>query len=351
MPDVTPLRVCALSLSLALAASPLLAQRSTIRRIIREKAPELSGTVLVARNGKTLFHESFGLANRQFGVPNANDTRFKIASITKLFTSVITLQLLEEGKLALDVPVSKYLPGCVDVTAHQLLNHTSGLTDIARVASKEEAIRKGIEAYQRPHTVEELVARHCGAPLAGQGTFNYNNGDYILLGRIIEVIEGQPFEAVLARRILTPLKMNDTGMLKQHQVVPRLASTYFHREEGGPLANDLPVYDENWFAAGAMYATAGDLRAFAEALYGGRLLEKETLALLLKPGLDRYGYGVWVYSDDFGTSVMRPGQIMGANSVLYRVLEAGLTVIVLSNTDSSNPDALGMEISRALAAH
>jgi D-alanyl-D-alanine carboxypeptidase len=132
---------------LAPMATGALAQ--TIRKVIRTNAPRLSGTVLVARHGKPIYRESFGLANRAFDVPNTSDTRFRIASITKLFTSAIALQLHDEGKLALDVPLVTYLPSCSGalgshVTIHQLLNHTSGMADVTGIKSKEDAIRNGI---------------------------------------------------------------------------------------------------------------------------------------------------------------------------------------------------------------
>lgn len=358
-----PLLGCVLGASLiasALSVPPTVqAHTADINRVIRLHAAQFSGTILVAKKGKPIFHESFGLASRQFDVPNANRTRFKIASITKLFTSVITLRLHEEGKLSLHTPIAAYLPGCAgqvgsNVTVHQLLTHTSGMKDVVAVKSKEDAVRNGIDLYQRPYTVNDILMKFCDAPLENRPgtTFSYNNGDYIVLGKIIEALEGEAFEKVLRRRVLQPLQMHDSGMIYQHQVVTRLANTYFTRDtESGVLSNDLPVYDENWYAAGAMYSTAMDLREFSDALFGGRLLKGETLALLMQPGRDDYGYGVWVRENSFAgrkvTTVMRPGQIMGANTVLYRVVQAGLTVIVLSNTDTSNVDGLAREVSKA----
>jgi len=95
-----------------------------------------------------------------------------------------------------------------------------------------------------------------------------------------------------------------------------------------------------------------DLRSFSEALFGGRLLKSESLAAMMRPGLDEYGYGVWIYRDEIGghkyTTVMRPGQIMGTNCVLYHVVEPSLTIIALSNTDRSNVDALALAITKAV---
>ena len=356
---ILPVCACAgLLLSIAPAVSPATAQSAAIAAVIRSRAAQFSGTVLVSRQGKTVFQESFGLANRQFDVPNTNATRYKIASITKFFTSVVAMQLVDEGKLALRSPIVTYLPVCggdlgTRATVHQLLNHTSGMKDVVAVKSKEDGVRNGIDLYQRPYTVDAILMKYCSAaPDNAPGTaFNYNNGDYIVLGRIIEAIERQPFEAVLKRRILEPLGLDDSGMLFQHRIVPRLANTYFTREDGArELSNDLPVYDENWYAAGAMYSTAVDLRDFAEAVFAGSLLHEKTRALLLTPGLDDYGYGVWVREDTLAgrkvTTVTRPGQIMGANTVIYRVVQEGLTVIVLSNTDTSDVDTLAREISK-----
>lgn len=340
---------------LVVVALTALSQRADVGAVVKKHAPELSGTILVTRNGQTLFHESYGVADRSFEIANTNATRYRIASITKLFTSVLALQLHEEGKLALDRPVSAYLPGCGDATIHQLLTHTSGLADVVALKSKEDAIRNGIELFQRPYTAEQIAAKYCAAPRAHDpGTkFFYNNGDYVLLGRVIEVLERAPFATVLQRRILQPLALRDTAMLAQQDIVRRLARPYFVRDDAsGTLTHDMPVYDENWFAAGAMYSTSGDLQKFADALFGARLLKPATLARLTTPGLDEHAYGLWIYKDDIGgrtyTSAMRPGQIMGTNAVLYRVLEANLTIVILGNTDRANVDALAFAIAKAL---
>ncbi len=116
----------------------------------------------------------------------------------------------------------------------------------------------------------------------------------------------------------------------------------------GELGSNVTVHQLLNHTSGMKDVVAG---AFSDALFGGRLLKRETLALLLQPGLDDYGYGVWVREDSLAgrkfKTVTRPGQIMGANTVLYRVVQAGLTVIVLSNTDISNVDAHAREVSKA----
>lgn len=354
--------ICLSTLLLCWSSAHLSGQSDAerVRNVLRAKAPDFSGTVLVSKEGRTILHEGFGLANRQFDVPNSVTTRFRIASITKLLTSVIVLQLHDEGKVDLLKSIGNFLPACRGevgsrVTLTQLLNHTSGLKDLVAIKSKEDAIRNGMDLYQRPYSLDAIAEKYCASPLErtpGAG-FLYNNGDYILLGQLVEQVEQEPFGSVLTRRILRPLAMVDSGPLNQGAIVPALASAYFTRDDAsGALSNDLPVYDENWGAAGAMYSTTADLRTFADALFGGRLLKPQTLQRLMQPGLDDYGFGAWIYRDDIGgrryTTVMRPGQIMGTNTVVYRVVEAGLTIVLLSNTDKSNVDAVAFDISKVL---
>ena len=102
--------------------------------------------------------------------------------------------------------------------------------------------------------------------------FDYNNGDYVILGKIIEKLTGKPYEDVLKERILSPLGMTGSGILHQRDIVSNLADTYFYRDDIKTLVPDLPAYPENWYAAGAMYSTLADLRTFSNALFGGKLV-------------------------------------------------------------------------------
>ena len=321
---------------------------------------DFNGTLLVQDGGRDLYHGSFGVAERAFGTPADTTTRFRVASITKLFTSVLILQLHQEGKLHVDSTISKYLPdypggGADRVTLHQLLNHTSGLAQYDGETSFQQAVDNGIERYQKPHTVAALLARCCSGPLARDpGTaFEYNNADYIVLGVIIERVTGRPYAEVLAERILRPLGMDDTGVLRQDTILPRLASTYFFRPDNHTLITDLPVYMENWYAAGAMYSTTRDLATFADALFGSdRLIGEEARTRLLTPALDEYGYGVWSYEfERNGTRhrvAKRPGSIMGANTVLYRLLDRGATIVILGNTNLADQDVFAQRIANVL---
>jgi D-alanyl-D-alanine carboxypeptidase len=337
------------------------AQSQTLETTIRDYAREhnFNGTILVQHKDKKIYQQSFGTANRAFNIPIENETRFRIASITKAFTAVLILQLYEQGKLDLHAPIKAYLPdytgeGAGRVTIHNLLNHTSGIQNIDTIKTYEEAVRNGMEVYQLPHTSAELLAKYCSGKLVHEvgKIFDYNNADYIILGKVIEKITAKTYEEVLKERILNPLGMTESGMLYQQDVIRNLASTYLKTDETKPLINDLPVYFENWYSAGGMYSTTADLLKFSNALYGSKLLKPETLSLMLKSGLDNYGYGLWIDSIEIRGKqyriAHRPGSIMGANVVLLRFLNEDLTIVILSNTNATDIDAFSFLIGRAL---
>jgi CubicO group peptidase (beta-lactamase class C family) len=337
----------------------VLAQPATPDSFVAAYAKEhnFNGSILIQKKGKIVLARSFGLANLPFKVPNTNQTKYKIASITKVFTSVLILQLEEQGKIDLMKPIGVYLrdytgEGADKVTIHQLLNHTSGLANFDTVTDVETAIKSGIPVYQTPYTSDELLAKFCSGKLANVPgkVFDYNNGDYIVLGKILERIYGSPYEQVLRDKILQPLRMENTGLLHQSDIVDGLADTYFFRDDLKVMVNDLPVYPENWYAAGAMYSTVNDVLTFSNALFGAKLIKEETLALLFKPGLDDYGYGLWAYDTKINGKthrvVKRPGQIMGAQSQLYRFLDEDVTIIILSNTGTTDLDEFVAEIGK-----
>jgi D-alanyl-D-alanine carboxypeptidase len=348
-----------IALLAALIGSPAAAGRTSpaletaIGAIARER--DFSGTILVSDRGRIAYRKSFGLADRAFGVPASASTRYKIASITKLFTSVLVLQLNDEGKLDLHARAEAYLPELHGrpagaVTIDQLLHHTSGLAQWDDVASYQEAFAKGVERYQRPLPPAELLKLCCLGPLAAApgARFDYNNADYFVLGRIVERLSGRSFEAALSERILSPLHLGSTGMLHWDEIVPRLAPTYFYRDDTHVLINDMPVYYENWYAAAGMYSTADDLLAFADALFGGKLIEPAALERMLKAGADDYGYGLWSYDVVRGGRTYRvakrPGQVMGANSVLYRLLDRPATIVILANSNRADLDVFAQRI-------
>lgn len=358
------LLTAALSCAVTLHATFIQAQTTSLETTIQEyvKAHNFDGTILIQKHGKRIYRKSFGIADRAFNIPVKNDTKFKIASITKAFTAVLILQFYEQGKLDLDQPIQTYLPdysgeGATRVKIHNLLNHTSGMPNIDQgLTNYDESRRKGIDHYQNVYTTDELIRKFCSGKLVHEPgkVFDYNNAEYMILGKIIEKLTGKPYDQVLKEQILEPLGMRDSSLLHQTDIVPRLAPTYFQREGAKTLENEMPTYIENWYAAGAMYSTAADLLKFANALFGAKLLKLETLNRMLTPGLNNYGYGVWIAYWDLGNgkkirAVERPGGIIGANGVLFHILNKDTTIIILSNTNRTDLDDFPLQIAKVLS--
>lgn len=321
---------------------------------------DFQGTVLVARNGALIYQESFGLANRPFAVKNTPDTRYRVASITKAFTAVIALQLVEEGKLDLKESIKTYLPdfegeGAQTISLHDLLHHTSGLPNPDHATrTYEESLQKGLPQYETLQPPNAFVKRFCTGKLTHPvgAAFDYNNCDFIVLGEIISRVTGHSYEEILEQRILKPLHMDNSGIAHQASIIPRLANTYFSPGPNQPWRNDLAMYStENLSAAGAMYSTAGDLLLFAHALFSGRLLHQDSLNEMMTPGLESYGDGIWVRQYEIAgrkrQAMERYGTSAGANVLLTVFPQDKVTIILLGNTNGINLGEFRLAIARA----
>jgi CubicO group peptidase (beta-lactamase class C family) len=337
-------------LLLTILAAPISGQPQVNYDFIKTYALEhhFSGTIHIQKGEAVQFHESYGFANLQFRVPNTPEIRYKIASITKLFTSVLIMQLNEQGKIDLNSSIKNYLPdyggqGAEKITIRHLLNHTSGLPYVGP-SSKEDALENGIPELQLPHSVDKLISEYYSRDLVNEpgSSFSYSNGEYLILGRIIERIYQKSFAEVLSQQILEPMDMQDSGLLFQYQVIDNLADSYFTMNDSSGLVNDLPVYIENWYSAGAMFSTCADLQKFSRALYSGKLLKQESMEQLLVPGLDQYGFGIWVYDQEVKNRqykvYKRPGDIMGSRTQFVYLPELDLSIIMLANPDAADLD-------------
>ncbi|RKO68332.1 class A beta-lactamase-related serine hydrolase [Sphingobacterium puteale] len=331
----------------------LIAQEASLKSFIQSYATKNSfdGTILIQQDTAIIYHESFGIADRRFNLPINKETIYNIASITKAFTAVLILQLVEQGKLDLNKPFKTYLPEYPDqvsqkVTTNQLLNHSSGIVLIDTVSSVENAMKYGLGIFQTPRNSDQMLKSFWDKPLVNEpGTkFNYNNADYIILGKIIEKIYGKTYEEVLSEKILKPLGTRCSGLAQEKDIIKNLASTYFRDNNSTVFINNIPMFIENWYAAGAMYSSPEDLLKFSNALFGLKLIRKKSLDLMLTPGLDNYGFGVWVNGQGNDRRMERYGQIMGINAVWMKFLNRPITIIILSNTNVANLGELALGI-------
>lgn len=184
-----------------------------------------NGTVLVATNGKIDFIKGIGIANRQSDNIIKADSKFKILSITKTFTAVLILQLYEEGKLDLKATFGTYFPNYNGdakdkVTIENLLTYSSGIPNLAE--------KLDLKTYQLPLSIDDYIDTYCSNKLdAIPGKKSaYNNGDYIILHKIIENVTGKSFEKNLEEKILKPLQMQNSYMLKSTDIISGLVDSY-----------------------------------------------------------------------------------------------------------------------------
>lgn len=317
------------------------AQSPAIKKMVETYAAQhdFNGTVLIQKDSKTVYHKSFGVAERAFNSPLTNQTRYQVCSFTKTFTAVLVLQLVEQGKIDLQKKIIDYLPeyrgeGGKRVSIHQLLNHTSGMKN-TDTAKDENFLKYGLGFYHRPYQLKEIVDNFCSNPLVNEpGTkFDYNNGEYMILGRILEVMYNSSYEEILDRQILTPVGMRNSGLLSHYKLIPGLAIPYYKDKALDHLIPNIPLYVEDFSAAGAMYSCTSDMMMFNNALFSHRLIKKESLQQLLTPGLDGYGYSVWIRGQEQYRRMERYGRIQGANGVWFHYLKNGLSIIILSNTN------------------
>jgi D-alanyl-D-alanine carboxypeptidase len=300
---------------------------------------QFSGVVLLAQNGQVFYQQAVGQARAAQAMQV--HTPMRLASITKAFTAVLVMQLVEAGKLTTASSIAEVLPAleikrAKQITVDHLLLHTSGLP------SEPDAL------YATPLAAQDMVRRSVAQGKYGRrGRFHYCNLDYMILGLMVEKLTGQPWAEALQARILTPLGMTETGVA--YQDMETLAQGYLSREHEGQvtLRPEPSFHIENFHAAGAMYGTAADLLKFDQALYADQLLQPETIAQMYTshPELGYVAYGSWVYDYYFLPSsprlVERRGKILGFNHVFIRMPELNKTLIILSNNDRFDSDTFG----------
>jgi CubicO group peptidase (beta-lactamase class C family) len=319
------------------------------------KYGKFNGSVLVAEKGNVIYKKGFGLADMEWNIPNQPDTKYRLGSITKQFTSMLIMQLFEQGKLKLDVPVSTYLPdypkknGDV-ITIHHLLTHSSGIPNMTSFPKFSKDISRN--SYS-PLQLVNLFADSTLQFKPGERN-EYSNSGYILLGYIIEKVTGKSYERALQENIFTPLHMMNTGYDHSEPLLKNRAHGYEKSGWTYVNANFIDMSVPN--AAGALYSTVEDLSLWDQALYNNQLLQKENRDLLftkhIQAGGGHYGYGWDIDEMPIGNTAERietighGGGIDGFNTQLTRIPSDKSFIVLLNNTGR----APLYEMTKAIAA-
>jgi CubicO group peptidase (beta-lactamase class C family) len=302
-----------------------------------EKEHHLSGAVLVSQDGHVLFERAYGFASRQLNVPNVLETKFHIASVTKMFIAMAALVLSEHGQISLQEKPGRYLPELAgldqNITLHHLLTHTSGLQDIYDVPNVR------LEMQKLKHEGGDLLSylvKLSQVFRPGEG-WSYSCTGYILMGYLLEQVTGLSFDELMKRYVLMPLGMTNTGLDRPRRINPGRATGYT-MENGEIVHADtdrLSMFEE---APGELYSTVLDLKKWCDAMFACPLVAPQTLQLMFTPHAPidpsggkpwQYGYG-WFLGSEFR---MIGGGTEGFCSVIKQYPEQKASLIVLLNSD------------------
>ena len=310
-----------------------------------EEYGKFNGSVLVSDQGKVIYKKGFGMANMEWDIPNQPNTKHRLGSITKQFTAMLILQLVAEGKLDLQAPITTYLPDYPKasgdiITSHHLLTHTSGIPNYTAFPKFME------DESRKPYTPEEFVKTFADKALdftPGE-KFSYSNSGYFLLGVLVEKLSGKSYEQMLQDKILTPLNMKDTGYDNHGDILKNRATGY--EKSGRDYMNSSYLDMSIPYAAGSMYSTVEDLYKWDQALYTTNILPKEYMTMYFKPyipafGNVHYAYG-WIVgyakigkSTDSIYAIEHGGGINGFNTNISRTTSNNSLIVLLNNTDGA----------------
>ena len=319
---------------------------------------DFTGSLAVRKNGQLLYQACRGYANRSEFIPKSLHTRYQLATVSKVFTAVVILQLVEEGRLRVEDRLLALLPDLSltwvspDVTVHSLLTHTSGVPDYfdESVMDDYSALWKDrpIHTMRQPADFLPLMAKS-PVQFAPGTAFRYNNGGFVLLALVVEKLTGLPFARACEERVFRKAGMHDAGYFHVDRMPSRCATGYREKEDGW-VSNlfDLPPVGGG---DGGAWCGTDDLFQFWEALANGTLLGLPLVSRMMHPHTeepdgDAYGYGVWLKEMGGHHAWFLQGCDPGVSAVSLMDPVRGISFSVLGNTERAAWDVSGELIRR-----
>ncbi|MGW1545024.1 serine hydrolase domain-containing protein [Streptomyces sp. NPDC002309] len=288
-----------------------------------------------------------GVRDRVSGAPMDIHARFRIGSVSKTFSAVVLLQLAEEGRLRLDRPVNRYLPGLLPddrITVRHLLTHRSGLPDYTEAMFEQtvpgfEAVRNRVFSHQ------ELLDLSLAAPPTTEpgAAYKYSNTNFVVVGMLIESLTGRPVADAYQRRIIKPLGLRQTSYVHPDTRIKGLrVRGYLHPDEAGAPLVDSTEQTVSWAqSAGAVISSPTDLNTFTGALLRGRLLSPATLEAMTTvtptdtTGTRFYGLGLRRYDLTCGTKVYgHTGTVQGYYTYAFSTRDGRRSLSAMANTSN-----------------
>jgi len=330
------------ALNLVINQQPLPSEKaSKLQQLLENsrKQQNIPGLVMYISTPNGTWTQASGKAIVETGIPMETSARFRIASITKTFVSVVVLQLAQEGKLQLDDAINKFLPKEIiaqlpnsnQITIKQLLNHTSGLANYLTPEFYAETRKNPTRNWTAPEAIKYAYnLPPVGTP--GQ-RFEYADTNYILLELIVEKITNSTLTKEIRSRILTPLNMKDTFMEVREPIPGGFANGY--RKVNGSLTNVTQLDEGNGLGDGGLISTAADLAKFIHGLLAeGKLLSPESLQQMLTFFKnDNYGLGIASNKTGWGQLLGHSGATTGFRAEMYYLPNRDVTVVLLGNNE------------------
>jgi D-alanyl-D-alanine carboxypeptidase len=323
---------------------------SMAHELVRGGAP---GAIVYVRTPTATRAGVAGFADRDAHVLMRAADRFRIASVSKAFVSVLILQLEAEGKLDIDDPVAKYLPDVVPngaaITLRELMNHTSGLFNYTDDAA---FVNDPIANFSRAWTPSELLALAFAHPpnFAPGANWSYSNTNYIVLGLVVEAMTKKPLGDVLQERIFTPLALTSTSFPMTIELAPDLVHGYV-KLPGSPLIDiSAGLNPSSGWAAGGIVSTTRDVTAFYRALFTGKLLAAAQLAELetATQNSGTYGLGIFGTFAACGRAFTHPGDFLGWQNIAYSTANGKRQAVVVVNVNFDDYNRLEALAEKAL---
>lgn len=305
--------------------------------------------ILVSRHGQIIYKKAFGSANLQLNVPISTNMVFNIASITKQFTAVAILQLVEQGKISLQDSLQKFVPAYPSkgfvITIENLLTHTSGIKDYMQIDFQNQYMERW------DFMPKQLIDSFKSYPLEfAPGTkFSYSNSGYYLLGYIIEKVSGKKYQTYIQENLLKPLGLTHTYFDRGGIIIPKRVNGY--RKDDSGLKNEDFWSPTIEYSAGGLISNVGDLLKWHNGLYSYQILRKENLEKAficyhLKDGTETgYGYGWFLKSSNGIKSIEHEGGIIGfkSNEIFYPAED--VFIAILCNSGAAPIDEISIKVS------
>ncbi|MDX1479756.1 MAG: serine hydrolase domain-containing protein [Saprospiraceae bacterium] len=301
-----------------------------------------AGVVLISRAGEVVYHHAFGQADAESGVEHTPASVFQIASVSKPFTATAVMALVEEGKLALADPLSKFVPDHTRgdaITLHHLLTHTSGIPNV-----------NGLPVYhaleQQTNDLPGLITHFKHLPLRFEPgeRYGYSNSNYNLLAYIVEEVSGQNFGEFLSTRFFAPLGMDHTGHPGRH---PREQVSIVPGYEAVGVNDKQRARQINWSVKtgnGSLYSTTHDLHRWTQAFLSGQVVSPESRDQMLTEHTDNVGYGWFIRPRHDRPQFHINGRSPGYTAVISVYPQEELCIIILSNNYVPVPTQMSIDI-------